>query len=99
MKKWLLLSPIGGLFIGHGMGMAFFSKQEDAGQSRVVTFSSEETATDFALTYLSACGPLEAMPVEVAGEQYATIPELIASGYKDHLGLLLANVQAHPTIQ
>ncbi len=99
MKQWVLLSRTDGLFIGHGMGMIFFSKSEDAGQRTVVTFPTEESAIEFALEYMSACGPLETAPVEAINMGQVSIPELIACGYREHLGLLLANIPQHSTIQ
>lgn len=99
-ERWFIKSETDGLFVGHGMGLLFFSKLEDAGQNTIVIFPSWHDAARFAQEFM---GPNEIAviirPIKTAHASYATIPELIAAGYRDDLGLLLNNFEAHPTPQ
>lgn len=99
-ERWLIKSETDGLFVGHGMGLLFFSKCEDAGQNTVAIFSRWHDAADFVQEFMSPHNiPVTIHPIRTAHAGYATIPELIAAGYRDELGLLLNNVEAHLTPQ
>lgn len=95
---FVLRSDTSGLFVGHRMGLAFFSKDEDAGQTVVVTFDTEVEARDFATTYLASL-TLNVVPIQTTTRGYATIEELVAAGLQDDIGLLLRNVPTSSTIQ
>lgn len=46
MKKFILIHPEMGVYVGHALGMGFWSKLDDAGQVAAVTFDSEQKAKD-----------------------------------------------------
>lgn len=81
-----------GVFVGHSMGLAFFSLSETAGQWQVYTWATEEQArTDMEIVWKIDM-PLHYKPVIVADEHgYATVAELRAAGLGEYIGDLEAN--------
>lgn len=83
-----------GIFVGTALGLAFWSKHEDAGQKQVAAFDNHEQALEFARDVLKI-DDAGARSVEAEGD-YVTIAELRKAGYTDQdLGMLLVNT---PTV-
>ena len=82
--------PEHGIFVGHALGLAFWSNQETAGQTMVALFENVEQAKDFVLLFKEDTGfaGYGFPEVESEDEFGATVDELIAAGLEEHLGLL-----------
>ncbi len=94
VKQFIIVHDVDGIFVGHAMGLAFYSNLNCGGQWSVPTFESEEQCAAF----ISDTGdfPLEmfkVIPVEVSDKEpgYAYPDELDAAG----LGHLTAELRAN----
>lgn len=80
MKRWVVVHPTDGIFVGHSMGLAFFSLIEDAWQNSVVCFEHHPEAFVFMDIYLDGGEKYKYVELEVADGRYATYAELCAAG-------------------
>jgi len=83
-----------GLFVGHGMGLAFFSLLDSAGQYEIVSFDSEADAQEvlasmsFTDSFIAECTYHD---VVSEGGVYISVANLKAAGLTEYLGDLEAN--------
>ena len=84
MKRYLLIHPQHGVFLGHALGLGFWSKEETGGQMSACTFPSPEVAHQFASTWNTQFDGLTTIPVEADeknGEHfYASMAACIKAG-------------------
>lgn len=79
-KRYVLTNPKNGIFIGIGMGLAFWSRLDAANQWHVATLLSVEQAREYA-NMCSMPGEIcSVQEVMCASEAFATIEELEAAG-------------------
>lgn len=80
-KRYVLYDPEMGIYLGHCMGLGFWSKLDSVRQDRACTFESVEDMEVWVATWEFTPPNRRAVPVEVAGEdEYATIEECTAAG-------------------
>ncbi len=90
-RRFIIMHPERGVFVGHAMGMFFWSKWDAAGQMTAATWESLDDLKQ-AASQMPDFDGLLGFPVETKDE-YATVPELLASGVPVQLlGELLATV-------
>lgn len=82
MKKLVAVHPTDGIFVGTGLGLAFFSLIEDAGQESVPVFDDVEQARKLFDSWRPPYdhSAMRYVEVEVAGGHQATYDELCAAG-------------------
>ena len=82
-QAFIIQHPEFGIFIGVGLGLAFWSEIDSVGQPAAVAFESEQAAKEL-LARLPAEDSLwcEIKPITIAEPGYATVTEIIAAGYK-----------------
>lgn len=79
----VLVHPEFGIFLGHCMGLTFWSKLDPVGQSSAPTFESPEALTAALATWLAPLGDKERMhahPVHADSGSYASIASCAAAG-------------------
>lgn len=87
--RYIIVHDTDGIFVGHGLGFAFFSNMDPAGQTRAATFENENDAQ----FYVDACSlnpgefRIETLDID---DTYATIEQLEAAGYGRFLDLMKA---------
>lgn len=93
MKRYILIHKSDGIFLGHAMGLAFFSVLDAVGQTQAVTFESLEAGHAFLAETGNVWTPelVRFEPVECATDGHATCDELEAAGFKDLLGDMRLN--------
>lgn len=90
MKRVVITHSEDGIFVGHAMGLGFWSLHESAGQDCVVAFDDEAQARAQVRSWsrrhkIKDYGFVE---VETENATFATIPELTAAGLESMLGEL-----------
>lgn len=96
--KFAITHPEQGIYVGHGLGLAFWSLWEAAGQDCAVVFDTEDEAREHVSSWMDHNDPDDYgyAAVDVAADAgHATVEELCAAGLGDLVGDLLINV---PTI-
>ena len=94
MIRIALVHPEMGVFVGHALGLCFWSKLDAAGQERAATFIDECDARVFTDMMLDAGTPpeevsqIQLVEVDTLGDEYADIRALRAAGLGDQIGLL-----------
>lgn len=88
MNRFVLYSLEEGVFLGHALGLAFFSNSDTAGQTAAPTFANAEEAAEL----LALLGPLELMPVMADQGEYASMAACVAAGLP---GWLSADTLTH----
>ena len=94
MKRVVIIHRQLGIFVGHSMGLGFWSQLGDAGgQYTAVTFDSEADARGFVSEWSPPTDPNDHayLPVEAEGE-WASIPELHRAGLGQMTVQLLLNL-------
>ena len=84
MKRYLLIHPEFGVYIGHCMGLGFWSNEETAGQNAACTFALPEEAHEHANSWIHTPDGLTTLPVETdieeRGNYYASVAACVAAG-------------------
>jgi len=82
MKKLVAVHPTDGVFVGTGLGLAFFSFVEDAGQESVPVFDTVDQAVEMFTSWNPPYdhSVIRYVEVECAGGHQATYDELCAAG-------------------
>ena len=84
MKRYLLIHPTFGVFLGHALGLGFWSKSDASGQTSACTFPSPEVAHQFASTWHTQVDGLTTLPVEADQKEgphfYASMAACIKAG-------------------
>jgi hypothetical protein len=77
-----------GIFIGHAMGLCFWSQLDTAGQVTAALFADEKEAKEFVLSFGHDTGiqGYDFHEVKTSEEFYATPDELRQAGLEDLLG-------------
>lgn len=77
-----------GIFVGHALGLCFWSQLDSVDQDRAALFKDKEEARDFVMHFGEDTGlkGFDFPEVETAEEFYATVDELKDAGLEDLLG-------------
>lgn len=75
-----------GVFVGTGMGFAFWTKLDSVGQEFATTFPNESDAIAFLNSWPDGAVPETCRFVPVGDKEYVSIAELKAVGLGDLLG-------------
>jgi hypothetical protein len=77
-----------GIYLGHALGLGFWSLLDTAGQSQAATFESERQAREHVASWVDHNDPdeFDYREVACANEFYATVQELKAAGLGEMLG-------------
>lgn len=99
MRRFLLIHDDFGIFVGHGMGMCFFSHVESAGQTTAVTFATEDDAKQFVTEHLiSLKDKCRYYSIRCVAE-HASIDEIVSAGLEPLLGDMRSNlIYDNPTV-
>ncbi len=89
----VITHPERGIFVGLGMGLAFWSRWDAADQDRVATFADVAQARDHVAAWegddpADAFGYVDVPVGDVSPEPYATVAKLTEAGLGDMLGEL-----------
>lgn len=84
----VITHPDYGIFVGHAIGLGFWSRLDAAGQDTACVFESEQQAREFIRTWKTNSNPddYEYQEVACADGFHATVEELRAAGLQDQLG-------------
>lgn len=86
--RYIIVHERDGIFVGHGMGLAFFSALDPADQTQCVTFESQDYAQEFVSVILASTGETYTVQ-EISGDaEYASIADLETAGYGKYLDLM-----------
>ncbi|MEH0291810.1 hypothetical protein V6R98_02195 [Agrobacterium sp. CCNWLW71] len=84
MKGVVIVHPEAGIYLGHCLGLGFFSQLDCAGQDHATVISDIDLAREHIATWESNNDPSEYRFVEVdAAADWATIEELEAVGLSE----------------
>lgn len=90
--RFVAVDPDHGVFVGHAMGLAFFSLMECAGQWEVPTFESPQDAAKLLVLDFKLPNRMFYVAVEVAtGKEFANAHALRRAGLGDYIGALEQN--------
>jgi hypothetical protein len=80
--------PEYGIFVGHALGLCFWSQMDTAGQETVALFKDTDEAKDFVMLFGEDTGwkAYDFHEIETDEEFYATVDELRDAGLEDLLG-------------
>lgn len=93
MKRIVIVHHEMGIFIGAGMGIAFWSMLDCADQFTAVCFNDEQDARSFVDEWVPKQDPNDYRYVEIdSAGGWATIPELSAAGLKEMTYGLMVNL-------
>lgn len=83
--------PEYGIFVGHAMGLCFWSQLESAGQDTVALFKDRDEAKEFVMMFGEDTGlkGYDFHEIETSEEYCATVDELRGAGLEDLLGDLV----------
>jgi hypothetical protein len=99
MSGVAIIHPEHGLFVGVGLGLAFWSNMDCAGQYQVPLMADEAEARAFVSSWRSPAGPIDpdtfTYHAVESVETWATIEELEAAGLS-HLTLPLKAARMGP---
>lgn len=86
----VVVHPDHGIFVGAALGLGFWSKLDNAGQSSVATFETMDEAAEIMRQWNQKFegGDLKYIAVACEDEFAATIEELKAAGLEDDLGMM-----------
>ena len=76
MTRFVIYSPEDGVFLGHALGLAFFSKLDTAGQTAAPTFADANDAAEL----LGLFGQVRLVPVTPDQGDYASMAACMAAG-------------------
>jgi hypothetical protein len=85
-ERYLAVHPEFGVYLGHCMGMGFWSKLDPVGQAYACTFKDEAQMREFIQMWETPIPDIKAVrvltqeKVGTDGSCYATIPEVIEAG-------------------
>ena len=82
--RYVLVHPDAGIYVGNCLGLGFWSKVDPVGQPEAVTFASQTEAHEHIQSWDGDDGAFNSSitiePVDTAGSQYASIPQIEAAG-------------------
>lgn len=85
-----------GIYLGHSLGLGFWSKLDAVGQEAACTFENEKDAAVRIRSWVANNDPSEYRFVEVPGAtNHATVDQLKEAGLDDYLGEMV--VDSAPT--
>ena len=80
-NAFVITHPEWGIFLGHCLGLSFWSKLEAAGQPAAPTFPSIESAEQFMSSWINGRPPEASMaPVVPDDGTYASVAACVAAG-------------------
>lgn len=81
MSRVILWSPTMGVYLGHAMGLGFWSKMENLDLKEAITFPDDMAAMDHKKCWPSEYPDVVTKPVEDANNDgYASMEECVAAG-------------------
>ncbi len=101
MRTYAVVHPQEGVYLGHALGLGFFSLLDSVGQTQAVVFPSRQAARDHVASWDSSNNPddYRYVALSTASPEFATIVELKEAGLAGMLGdmedNLLANLEPH----
>lgn len=95
--SYVIHDPEWGIFLGHCMGLSFWSQLDPVGQEHAVTFPSVEEAETFMASWIDG-RPEHAtlVPVTTAEDGYASMQECVDAGLDGWLDELMPAANALP---
>jgi hypothetical protein len=98
MSKYVIIHQEFGIYVGHALGLGFWSKLDSVGQSQVPVFETLQSAQDHVRDWVDFNDPEAYTFPEVSVDSsatYATVAELRSAGLEPYLGELFDHLATH----